>query len=190
MAHELIEDDVDRWIPFAVFRREKKSENNAIGENMIGDMWKADLETLRYEAQYRRGKWLLPRYEGFERRSRSRQTQEQVAMRQTDVKDAASIMSLWGSGQQLINRFAGSIQPVSVPPALFGPSIDARPQDMPSAARPVDIMFESIAREANAGDRELAQKRSVESQELLVANELEDPGDASGKRCKVASIGL
>ena len=92
-AQEVLEDDVDKWITYAKFWRQKKKE--MVPEANIPQLWKDAVESQKSECLFRRGQWLLPRYKGFERGTRFRMSTEMELMRKADVTDPNQISQLW-----------------------------------------------------------------------------------------------
>ena len=144
-AQETIEDDVDAWIPYWKWKSEQKNDKT---ESQMLDEWKALIESNKHDCEFRRGQWLLPRYEGFRRLSRKRMTQEQISMRKANVKSADEITALWASGQQILDRFAASRPVPMAHLADEGPHIEASVQDMPHTRPHQDAMLNAITREA------------------------------------------
>lgn len=151
-AQELLEDEIDRFVTFEMWRR-----NEIIGgqelewsEEQLVDKWKGIVESMRYECIFRRGQWLIPQFEGIERRSRKRLTLAQTASRVANVSDPEQMMSLWQGGVKALEEFAHSAPVTATYQADAGPAIasDARPEDMPQSPAPQNMMLEAIARQA------------------------------------------
>lgn len=151
-AQELLEDEIDRFVTFEMWRR-----NEIIGgqelewsEEQLVDKWKGIVESMRYECIFRRGQWLIPQFEGIERRSRKRLTLAQTASRVANVSDPEQMMSLWQGGVKALQEFAHSAPVTATYQADAGPAIasDARPEDMPQSPAPQNMMLEAIARQA------------------------------------------
>ena len=146
LAQEIIDDEVYRWIPYEKFRREKLLEKKQ--ESTIEALWTQALEEHRFEARQCHGKWLLPRFEGLERRSRTRYTQEQDAMRTANVTDAQQMAALWAGGQQLLDRYKASfVAPTTLQTEVPDPHVTAVVADMPHQPLPQDVVLSAISRE-------------------------------------------
>lgn len=149
VAQELIEDDVDRFVPFSVWRRDRLLESPDMNDELLSNEWRGLIDSMRHECLFRRGQWLMPRYEGLERRSRTKISQQQQLMRSADLSDPDSITALWQSGQSTLNRFREQMPAVQAPPSHFpDPVVSAAPHDMPQAPEVPNLMFEAIKREA------------------------------------------
>lgn len=147
-VHETLEDEVDKFIPYGAYLREKRSEGLQVAQ--IEAKWKEEVEATRSECILRRGEWLLPRFEGVERRSRQRLSQEQELMRRADVNEPSLMEALWSQGKKALERFSASVQPTLCPTPTPAPYVNVNPSDQPASVQPQDALFGVIAREVSA----------------------------------------
>ena len=144
-AFELIEDEIDRWITYDAWCQGKPS---TWSESQLEQRWLEELQSCKTECLYIRNQWLMPRFEGVERRRRSRTTQEIEIFRQVDIRNAESMEQLWQSGVAGLERWQAAMPTVSVAaPLRNDPSTSVRPEDMPLRVEPQLPLCDSIARE-------------------------------------------
>jgi hypothetical protein len=147
-AQEHVEDEIDKYITFDMWRKQELDMGYEVTEGALADKWKGIIESMRFECIYRRGQWLIPQFAGVERRNRKRLTLAQTAARTANVSDPEQMLSLWQGGQAALNSFAQSQQAAKCAPMLVGPTVDARPEDMPQPAQPQNVVLDAIVREA------------------------------------------
>jgi len=145
VAQELLQDEIDAFITFDKWCDGKGTN---FTEAQLLERWVSEIESCKSECLFLRGQWLLPRFEGVERRNRTRHSQEISMYRQVNIHSAEQMTQLWQAGQQALERFKGSIRPpTSAAPLRVDPAVHARLEDMPTVTRPKDALFDSISRE-------------------------------------------
>ena len=106
----------------------------------------------RVNCRHRRNEWLVPVYQGMERRVRSRQSQEQRTSRAASNVEGDELVRLQQEGLQALQRYRDSIvDPVTVHSqnGVALPEIRSRPEEMPPLPMPQDVLADSIQREAS-----------------------------------------
>ena len=147
-THELLEDEIDLWIPYATFYREKKSEG--LSQINIEALWRDSIESNRAQCKFVRNEWLLPRFEGLRRTSRHRLSQEIEAVRTANINDPGQMEALWTAGQQTLSRFKLNIPQTIVSESNnLPPPVNANPADMPVLPEAQDVVKASIIREVS-----------------------------------------
>ena len=146
-AQELIEDEIDSFIPYDQYYRDKIIEG--IQKHLIPNLWKEAIDSCKYECIIRRGQWLLPRFDGVKRTTRFRMTQEQCAMRFVNVIDANQMEQLWAGGAAIWDRFLNNLpQTLAVTPTITAPTVTMQQAGQPQAPPWDDVLRGSIHREA------------------------------------------
>ena len=147
-AQEHVEDEIDRYITFEMWRMEELDNGYEVTEGALAEKWKELIESMRFECIFRRGQWLIPHFAGVERRNRKHLTLAQTAARTANVSDPEQMLSLWQGGLAALSTFAQSAPVPKSAPAVWGPTIDARPEDMPQPMQPQNVILDAIVREA------------------------------------------
>ena len=147
-AQEILDDEVDEFIPYATFFRERIIEPG-MNAQLIEKAFKDEVENCRSECKFLRGEWLLPRFAGFRRTHRRIRGQYVEGMRTANLSDPAAMEQLWNGGKQQLIRFADSVQPTqTAEPSVRAPFIESTVADMPAQVVPQDGIRNSIQREA------------------------------------------
>ena len=118
----------------------------------------------------RRGQWLVPEFQGVERRKKKATTQEHTSSRCKVVEDEYNLAILRQSGEELINKFSNSIAPPLRPLPADMPSVaDVTPADQPMSTAPQDFVLHTINREVTAQAKEKAWRDQMAAYDLLAA---------------------
>ena len=178
-SFEMIEDDVDAWMTYDKFYLEKKLLG--LADPAIEGQWRDIVNGRRAECIYRRNQWLIPRYEGFERRVRRRLSQELESQRSISVEDAEQLTNLLLRGRETLMQARGSVQPTLTIEGRAGPSVISTPGDQPAGPQPANMMLDNVEREVRAVASDEAQRRQMEADELTAANLVGDQPQPDGK---------
>ena len=131
------------WIPYERFYREEMPILK--NETKVEKKWQELLEANKYQVVWRRNQWLVPRFEGLERRVRQRVSQEMECIRQANIQDAQQMDLLWTGGEAALQRFRDSIQPtLTILAGMAQPYIVSQPADQPAIPKPADVFFQAI----------------------------------------------
>ena len=141
-AQEDIEDEIDKWITYDKFC----TIHPTWTETQLLAEWNSIIELHESECIIRRGRWLIPFFEGVERRVRSRHTEATKVQRTTEITDEKQVESLLGQGRTRIARWRENVPSVITAPAN-DPVLDARPVDQPHRAPSHGVIADSIKRE-------------------------------------------
>ena len=97
-ARELIDDAIDNHLTLAKYIRERWLEYRTLTNEAITRKFTDIVESRQAECRFERNEWLIPRFDGFQRRTRARITQEQHMMRAVNIQCANEVTSLWQGG--------------------------------------------------------------------------------------------
>ena len=149
MSIEDLEDELEKFQTWKMFLRAnpRKSEHDLKAE------WTKIIEENRSECLFRRGEWLVPEFQGIERRIRKRQAESQVVERVAHIKDQATLDSFLASGKQRLDMAKVEISPAVIDLTDYhvcAPVINSRPMDMPMRASSSGVFLESMGREVSS----------------------------------------
>ena len=147
ISKELIEDDIDSWCPLDKYIRHRRLEDPTLTNKQITTEFEQKVETHKSECMYKRGQWLLPIFEGCERRSSSRTSNQIMISKSVDVHNANEMAALCHHGTGMLAEFASGIQPTRTIDPQFTANITASEHAMPQYAQPNNIMQAAISRE-------------------------------------------
>ena len=163
-----LEDEVDLFMTWARFKREGSQ-----GGKQVEDLeleWADLVSDPSVEAIMRRGQWLVPEFQGVERRKRKATTQEHSASRGREVDDENQLAILRQSGEDLLNKFSASVAAPLRPLPADVPSVpDVTPADQPMSSAPTDFILHTINREVTAQAKEKAWRDQMAADDLLAA---------------------
>ena len=146
LAHELLEDEVDKFITFDMFVQSRAHLNVTIDQHEA--KWQEEIDSCRAECKFARNQWLVPRFEGIERRSRTRVTQQFEVFRQVDITSADHMDQLWQQSKAMLTAFQQSIPETKTIDTSFPePHVTARPEEQPQRAAPANVVMDNIVRE-------------------------------------------
>ena len=182
-AMEIIEDEIDKWITYDKWLEGKG--HLGLTEAQLEARWKQEVESCQSECLFVRGRWLLPRFEGVERRTRTRFSQEVEIFRQIDIRNANEMHALWQQHTSAIGQWSKEIQPVrTVAPLHNDPHVAVQPQDMPHRLTPSNLMLDTIGRDVNQVARTAAMQRSLEAAEAVEAAQNVGDEDATDQEAE------
>ena len=147
-AAELLEDEIDKWITIAKYKKEHPCKTKEVCEREFQEI----VDANKSECLFRRDEWLIPTFEGVERIKRRRKTQAWSAGRSSEIDSAKELAELMAGGSQLLDRYLASL-----PDAIITPTsstevstirFDSNPGDQPMSAAPQDLVIGAIQREA------------------------------------------
>jgi hypothetical protein len=146
-ALQMLEDEVDDYQTWIVFKRNRIG---TMSEAAITQEWEDIIKNNQTECLWKRNQWLVPEFQGVIRKKRKLDEQAWETGRTANVSSEAALGSLVAGGEQMLARFGESIAaPLISKPQE--PEVDARPEDMPRAAKPDDAMLGCIRREVRLG---------------------------------------
>jgi hypothetical protein len=163
---------------------------------VIEQDWRDIINSRKAECQYRRNQWLIPRYEGFERRVRRRLAQELESFRSISVQEADELTSLLIRGRESLQRSSSQHQDTLTMAPRAAPTVIVTPGDMPAHSIGTDIIMGNIARETRASASDLAMRRQMEAEETMEANlcgpaaAVLDGAEASGAAISESQLAL
>ena len=146
---EDLEEEVEKFQTWKMFLRAnpRKSEDDLKAE------WIKIIEDNRSECCVRRGEWLVPEFQGIERRIRKRQAESQVVERVAHIKDHATLDIFWASGKQRLDMAKAAISPAVIDLTdynVHAPGINSRAMDMPMRASSSGVLLEAMSREVSS----------------------------------------
>ena len=144
---EELNDEIDSWITWRKFKIEGKLLG--LSDADISAEWGETIRSNRANCLFRRGEWLVPVFDGVERRVRQRTANEIQSIRQSQCQDDDELRRLVESGRQNLQRFSSGV----ATPACLGqladtPRVQSRPEDQPVLPKARDVAGEQISREA------------------------------------------
>jgi len=98
-----LNEDVDRFIPWHVFRREGIASGRC--EPELEKEFQDLVDDPTVECIHRRGQWLVPFYEGVVRKTGQQHGTQTVAFRQVNVETGEHLQQLLNSGSTLHDQF-------------------------------------------------------------------------------------
>ena len=148
-AAETLDDHIHKWEVWDDFWA-RVSTQPGMTWALAEQSWQDRIINAGAAAMYneREKQWCVPRYAGFERRTRARKTFETEQWRTASIKDPESLQQRITAGQQLRDRFLQALPHVPVAPPLHNPEVQARPEDMPPILPAPDTLADAIQREA------------------------------------------
>ena len=147
-AEEFIEDNVTKFKTFKQYVLE--GLQLGISRQTLEQEFKDIVDQNRSECQYKNGQWLIPEFEGIERRKRHRTGQEVRTRRVASISEQSQLVGLVASGSQSLQRFRENMSTTLTIPALPSPPVESRPQDQPQYAKPPDIILDMVTREVTS----------------------------------------
>ncbi len=141
------EADVDRFVPWSVFRREGLACGRS--EQELEKEFQDRVDDPTCEAVQRRGQWLVPVYEGMERRTGEESKQAMTAMRTAVVVNNDQLVQLQHGGGALRSQFLESCEQTKTGKDLEKSGwVQGQVSDQPVMNAPMDVISKAVAREA------------------------------------------
>ncbi len=144
-SQEMIDDEFDSFVTWSTFKRDGIAEGRTVA--MLERDWQDIIDSNRAECLFRRGEFLVPRFDGVQRRKRFRTSQLQEAKRGATVGTDSQLNQLWESGKQVLDRFATTCVAPLMPSPPQAPLVQSSAIDQPSHPSTPDLMFQCIERE-------------------------------------------
>ena len=147
-ALELVDDEVDEWIPFNIYFSRNQGRPGVTWQSLHIEFTE-EVNGNRLNCRFHRGEWHIPVNAGLQRRTRRKITHEIGAHRSASIEDANQLQELNQGGIAQLQRFKAGLQPVATSRlGITEFTSQARPEDMPQLAPPRDILMDAICREA------------------------------------------
>jgi len=144
-AWELLDDEIDRWLPIEEWADLPSNRNLSAHEQAV--KFQAEVDSCKSECKFVRGRWLVPRFVGLERRTRHRQSMEIETYRGVDIKSAEQAEQVWAQMQQSLAVFKNGIGTTRTMALEDDPLVTARPEDQPTLTVVPNSTLQSIGRE-------------------------------------------
>ena len=146
-----VQEDIDSLVPWHVFRREGTASGRAEAnlEHEFQDM----VDDPNVECVHRRGRWLVPFFEGVYRRTGEGHTTETRAYRQTTVQSSEHLGQLRRQGNCLHDQFMESCVPTKTSLEYESSGwVQGQVGDQPVAPETQGVISRAVAREACLSD--------------------------------------
>ena len=113
--------------------------------------WESTVSGGQSECLWRRNQWLVPNFDGVQKKTGSRDSQDQTTSRCAKVEDAEQLQQLISQEALLLKSFQDSQKPAATVPVPDAPQVDARAADQVQSAKPTDYIMGAITREVVVG---------------------------------------
>ncbi len=144
-------EDVDRFVPWHVFRREGVASGRCEAE--LEKEFQDMVDDPNVECIHRRGQWLVPFFEGVFRRTGEGHTTETWAFRQTTVQSSEHLSQLHHQGNCLHDQFVESCVPTKTSLVYENSGwVQGQVSDQPVLPDTQGVISRAIAREACLSD--------------------------------------
>jgi len=148
LSIEILQDEIWRWCTYEMWL--EKQFHTQLSSAQLETKWKSEVEACKSECLFAHGQWLLPRFEGIEKRVRHKQSAEIELFRGVDINSAAEMDVIWETGRKKLVQFETQFKPVQCPlPVTAEPHIPVAPEDQPTQGQVNNSLFGSIAREVS-----------------------------------------
>ena len=141
------DEDVDAFIPWDKFLRDGMAMGKS--SSVLEGEWKDIIQNRRAECRFHRGQWLVPRYEGMERRQFQQQDQSWHLSRHAAIQDEAQLNELQTGANEIIQRFSDALRAAVLPtPQLPAPHVESSEAEQSRFIMPADLIHGNVMREA------------------------------------------
>ena len=157
------------WMqPWDEFLKDKLPQGHTL--QSAGVAWQAIVDDPNIECEWARGQWLVPKFLGKFRDTVASEAQMQATTRTKAIDDASSLTDLRAACGRLLDQFSAELPVTKTMPVLNDPHVDSSMAEQPVLAQPVDIMANSINREAHAKQREQTLRGNNEQEDMMQAS--------------------
>ena len=146
----------DHMVPWTIFKRNCLLEGKLLPQ--IEREWQNRINDPAICAEFHRGQWHIPEYQGFYRDTFKTDTNASVVARKAVVNDADVLTQMRSSGSSLLAQYHQSFRGVQQRDATDIPRVDASMSDQPTAVPVDDVMARQIQREVT---RQLMEQTEI-----------------------------
>ena len=184
------ENEMDHWITFETYETDKLLRKWQPAE--IDRGWKEEVDKAGADALYRRGEWLIPRFEGVMRMNGWQRQDSSSTRRSAKIENGEQLEGLVSAGRRLRQHFREQCRgPRSCTESSPKPHVDADPNDLPQVPEAQPVFAKQVTREANLVSRERQFEHQLHLQDLADAtayNENKSEVDSDKGSCAMANL--
>ena len=159
------EKDEGNFITWTFFFNLRENADKTYGQ--LCKEWEVEVYRPKTTAIFRRGQWLIHRWEGVKKATEHGEMVQGLAKRRKVASDVETLESLTKSGSQLVGRWADTRPKPETKPSPYAPQIDNDHVDSQSLPSMPCLVGGQIVRDLQARQRDDVVRASLEQDDLM-----------------------